>query len=573
MDSDDEGVGSSLRGRGLIDDIKGKILQPFQGPSQGATSLEAVNPLGVMDRIIDTGFLKYDAKTAAFLKKHGSGDIETLVVRRAPIAEALNSAINAISLGTWNATRGQYNYDKLYHLSLIVNGQYSIQRLSRVSITLKDADSPGSEFMDVPLPPYGESLTMNQMLQTTLRRVGPQTFFKYDSFRNNCQNFVFNLLVANNLMTPGLEAFILQPMDELIKKQPGYLSAVARTATHIGQLFGLGKPESNEPPGIDYAFSEDDIRTFCGNIPILRYPELANMTDPSELFKGNVGAALLFLTEGPSTGHWIAVLDKPDHYEVFDSFGTAIDGQRKWLDRGNLLEFGQTAPLLSKLLKGEGKEVIHNTKKLQKDDADTCGRYVAARIARASTSLPGFIEELTANGRSPDVNVTLMTQLPHQSGMMQGGSMHGAKKLQKMVGGYAPLPAAAPPAPAAPPHATHIVIQDNNGNQQFEVRVNFDTTTIDQWYNTVRAALPPAYAAAAAQNFFLLCMFENSIVDQFGYTTDIDPAADDAGEGNGDVDGGFVLRAFMGEEGVGGFHGLRDDQMWFMARFEPSPRI
>jgi hypothetical protein len=549
------------------------------------TPLIEASPLNQLDTIIDIAFKKYDKKTASFLKKHGSGDIETLVVRRAPVQEWINRALNVLSVGKWDESRAQFEYDKMFHVSLIVNGQYAIQRVGRVSIAMKDPDRPGSEFRNVPLSPYGESLTMNQMLQTTLRRVGEDTFFKYDSFRNNCQNFVYNILVANNLMTPELESFILQPLDKLLEQQPGYLSAVAKSVTDIGHIFGLGKP-SDKPRGINYAFSEDDIRAFCGDIPILRYPELANMTDPSELFRGNVGAALLFLTDGPSSGHWIAVLDKPDHYEVFDSFGTAIDGQRKWLDRGNLLEFGQTAPLLSKLLKGEGKKVIHNTKKLQKDDADTCGRYVAARIVRASTTLPDFIEELTANGRSPDVNVTLMTQLPHNTGA-EGGQQKPAK-LQKMIGGYGqgaanPWLKPGPPPPPAPlpgsivlpglPHLTHIVIHNNVGNEYFQVPVNFNATTIEQWYNAVKAALPPQYADLADQNFYLRSVYEDSIIDQWGYTTDIDPAADSAGEGDGDVDSQYAIIAFMGGQNAYGQWGIQPNQMWFQAEFGPSPRV
>lgn len=374
-------------------------------------SLRRVNLANATGAVIDKlGLAKYDAKTAEFIKKHGSEDIESLVVRRAPIQSGIHIALNAVSMGTWDATRNDLGYDKFYHLALIVNGRYAIQRLGRVSVALKDADTPGTEYMNVPLPPSSEPLTIKQMLQTTLQRVGPDVFFKYDAFRNNCQNFTFNVLVANGLMNPQLQQFILQPLDELLKRQPDYLSAVANTVTNIGHIFGLGKPTSDAPRGLHHAFSEDDIRKFCGNIPIMRYPELANMTSPDELFKGSVGAALLFLTEGSSDGHWIAVLNKPDHYEVFDSFGTAIDGDRRWLDKKTRMEFGETAPLLSTLLGNGEKRVIHNTHKFQADDADTCGRYVAARIAQADMPLSEFSKRLTADGRSPDVNVTLMTE-------------------------------------------------------------------------------------------------------------------------------------------------------------------
>jgi len=444
------------------------------------------------------GFNNYDAKTRGFLERHGNEPILSLAIRRAPVAPSIHTLLNSITLGTWNKTRPKYGYDDIFHVALIVNGKYAVQRLGRVSLALKDEDLAGAEYMPVDMGSQYGKLTIKSMLDATLQRVGHDAFWKYDSFQNNCQNFLLNILDTFGFANQTVRNFLLQPTEDLLKEQPDWTQTVANTFTNLGAISGVGsgsdvlaggsmptgemkggflpllalpvalgvaataktygnintannaaantqkvidtanqvndyfKPSqvltatSTNPNmlaqinmlaqmkavgrGMHKAFSEDDIRSFCGDIPILRYPELAKMTDPSQLFKGKPGAALLFLTEGPSDGHWIAVLDRPDHYEVFDSFGTTIDGDRKWLDRGTLEEFNETAPLLSQLLFGKGKPVIHNTHKLQTDTVDTCGRYVAARIMHAATPLPEFIRELKAGGRTPDENVILMTE-------------------------------------------------------------------------------------------------------------------------------------------------------------------
>jgi hypothetical protein len=49
--------------------------------------------------------------------------------------------------------------------------------------------------------------------------------------------------------------------------------------------------------------------------------------------------------------------------------------------------------------------MTHNTTKLQKDDADTCGRWVAARLLNKQVPLKTFVAKMTGNGRSPDENV------------------------------------------------------------------------------------------------------------------------------------------------------------------------
>jgi hypothetical protein len=60
-------------------------------------------------------------------------------------------------------------------------------------------------------------------------------------------------------------------------------------------------------------------------------------------------------------------------------------------------------------LAGARKPVVHNTHKLQADDADTCGRWVAARIMNAEMPLHKFVNEMVGGGATPDQNVTSYT--------------------------------------------------------------------------------------------------------------------------------------------------------------------
>jgi hypothetical protein len=160
---------------------------------------------------------------------------------------------------------------------------------------------------------------------------------------------------------------------------------------------------------MEYAYTDSDIRAALGSIPIHKYPELKAMASPDALFKRHKAVILLFLTEGRNEGHWIAVLDHGTNYEVFDSFGVAIDGNRKWLDKEQLMEFGQTLPLLSNLLGKGNKPVNHNSTKLQADESDTCGRWVVWRIKNAHKPLETFVAEMKAGPGTPDQKVVELT--------------------------------------------------------------------------------------------------------------------------------------------------------------------
>lgn len=73
------------------------------------------------------------------------------------------------------------------------------------------------------------------------------------------------------------------------------------------------------------------------------------------------------------------------------------------------LEFNETTPVLSDLLKKGSKRIIHNTTKLQADDADTCGRWAALRIRQGNKPMDQFVSDIKGSGMTPDETVTLLT--------------------------------------------------------------------------------------------------------------------------------------------------------------------
>jgi hypothetical protein len=58
------------------------------------------------------------------------------------------------------------------------------------------------------------------------------------------------------------------------------------------------------------------------------------------------------------------------------------------------------------VLHGSNKPVIHNNYRLQKDDADTCGRWVAARIMNMEMPLYKFVDAMVQAPGTPDQTVT-----------------------------------------------------------------------------------------------------------------------------------------------------------------------
>jgi hypothetical protein len=247
----------AMAGRGLFDRIAsttgnlaskaGDFLRAkVQGTPQFETNLAVLSD-AALDRF---GYNAFDARNTEFLKAHGSEPITSLKIRRAPISNNINTALNLLSLGKWNESRAKYGYDDLFHLGLIVNDKYAIQRIGRVSVNFKDPDAPRTEFLQLPVP---AGVTMSSMLEQTIQRVGPKIFFSYDPFTANCQGFLKNVLETIGLYTPEVERFVFQPVDALLREQPGYVQTIAHVGTNIGQFGGIGAGKRGREPTAEEA--------------------------------------------------------------------------------------------------------------------------------------------------------------------------------------------------------------------------------------------------------------------------------------------------------------------------------
>lgn len=142
----------------------------------------------------------------------------------------------------------------------------------------------------------------------------------------------------------------------------------------------------------------------------LDYPELQKFTSIEDLM--NKGAVVILLhienkdyhTRGAvKPGHFILLLDHKDTYEHFDSYGLSLD------EEANIT--GER--YLTTLFQRTNKKYIDNGIKMQRfrDDINTCGRWVVARLLLRHLSLQDFMKEIKQLGRPDDETVTAMTLL------------------------------------------------------------------------------------------------------------------------------------------------------------------
>jgi hypothetical protein len=171
------------------------------------------------------------------LGQFGNQVISEMKVVRTPIQKIISSALNLITLGKFDELKKKYGYDKLFHLSLMCNVGNKLVYVEKnevVNISPNFTITDQSEFRDVSLG--NRTITLNDLVMNTLNSIGNQRFFQYDAFTTNCQRFIIDILTTNKLITDELQAFILQPMEQIVAELPSGLPKFARTITDVGAI-------------------------------------------------------------------------------------------------------------------------------------------------------------------------------------------------------------------------------------------------------------------------------------------------------------------------------------------------
>ena len=194
----------------------------------------------------------YTPKVYTYLKRNYGLKIVALSICRTPIKKSIEAALNIVSFGKWSSERSKFGYDDFYHLFLIAEtetGRRIVIEKNEV-INVKDyphAPSASDDCKEVDMT-HGP-LKLGVILKKTETEMKDKDYFLYDSFNNNCQVFVENVLSANALLQPELIEFISQELGEVLKTQPIYMSSVARNVTDVrGRVkrFMKGKTERDE---------------------------------------------------------------------------------------------------------------------------------------------------------------------------------------------------------------------------------------------------------------------------------------------------------------------------------------
>jgi hypothetical protein len=166
----------------------------------------------------------YQPKGRSLLKKYGEEHILEIELGRDPVLPALKSVLNFVSGGQFGKNVEKANYDDLFHLFMVItleSGKKIMIEKNEVIIISEaiPARSEKAQYRKVPPPPHQNHINLQTLMDNTQKRMGNK-FFTYSAKDNNCQDFLVNILKANNIGNTDDFNFIKQDTKQLFKDLP-----------------------------------------------------------------------------------------------------------------------------------------------------------------------------------------------------------------------------------------------------------------------------------------------------------------------------------------------------------------
>jgi hypothetical protein len=209
------------------DQVKEKVQEKVVDPIQ-----TEVNKVSKTVKAVVGGVTDLSASVRDILAKHGDKTITKASVYRTPVSSVVKEALNVVSLGEFKKKLSAAPYDDIYHLFMLLtlSDGTTVSLEKNALITMRVNPSRKGDFREASPP---EGLTLNALMDNTRKKMGKK-FLPYSARNMNCQNFILNVLRANQMDTPTLDTFVKQDTSDLLGAPDSFLNKFSDAVTNLG---------------------------------------------------------------------------------------------------------------------------------------------------------------------------------------------------------------------------------------------------------------------------------------------------------------------------------------------------
>ena len=215
-----------ISGNGILSNASRKLSKAIIGK-------KATRKVESYGNAIINGRNDYPPKVRSILSTYGNEIISSAMIRRAPVQKAVVSALNAVSMGSFNKNLGKQPYDDLFHLQFYFITQsgkkFVLEKNEVINMDINPSTPPNTEVIEVPMT----NITIQQLVDNTKAFMG-NLMFGYSAKDNNCQDFVMGILNGNKIGNATDRSFVKQETDQLFQGDNNMLRKISNTVTSIG---------------------------------------------------------------------------------------------------------------------------------------------------------------------------------------------------------------------------------------------------------------------------------------------------------------------------------------------------
>jgi len=175
----------------------------------------------------------YPPNVRNILKKDGTELVKKITIVRTPVESFVQNLMQVISLGKFKQAVKKTGYDDMFHLSLIINDKYTLDKQEVVKLVKSNRIPKNAQIVSMDIDKY---LTLSQLVDDTKKKMGNDKFSNYSAKSNNCQDFLLNVLTANKLNAGSLDEFIKQDSTKVFKELPKITDKLANVLTDVGAV-------------------------------------------------------------------------------------------------------------------------------------------------------------------------------------------------------------------------------------------------------------------------------------------------------------------------------------------------
>ena len=200
----------------------------FQRSSKGS---------GVMDVFKRETSKSFSPSDRALISKHSDDKVYRITLFRYPVQSAIQSLMGLYTQGRLKKGMKELNYDTLFHLGMIVNQDYVLEKQAtpmfyKRTKFLNEIQNKNPEVLNVNVK---VNVTIGELVSNAKQFMGESKFTNYNSVTNNCQVFISSILSANKINNEATDRFVKQEIKQLLNSERS-LKYIGKVATDAGAV-------------------------------------------------------------------------------------------------------------------------------------------------------------------------------------------------------------------------------------------------------------------------------------------------------------------------------------------------